>query len=693
VSDLPGRDRLYQLLPAIFRIRDAEQGRPLQALIEAIQVQADAVAGDIARQYDNWFIETCDDQLVPYFADLVGLDLGPSAPADTDGAGAALDARSRRRQVANAIADRRRKGTFSVLEQLAADATGWPALAVELDRVVLATQSVRLPDVGRRALPDIRDAAALEAIGTPFAAAAPLPDVRRPASARTPGGPTPRSVAVWLWRLVADQVQRAPATPIGDDARYTFDQLGRDLCLVVQPPGPGPSTPATALDVPTPITRRALELRIEDYYGPAGSICVYRGREPVPRAEIMIDDLGGRHAATKPGHVTIDPERGRIAFPAGEAPEDDGVYVTYSRLAIGGIGGGSYERPLAREPHVYRVAARTVGAYRTVGAAVKAWREAGRKRPQRAATIEIADDNVYEERFELELAPGETLEIRAAEGRRPVLLPIESPGNRPDRFRILGRGPADPDEARERAPVLVLDGLWIARHPLELDGRLGAVTLRHCTLVPAGALRRPGLDEDRYGASLIVRANPCPITIVSSVLGRIRVETREAGRDPLPMSVTSSVLDASDLDGRAVLGIDERPAWVSLSLQRVTVLGGAHVHGIELVEDSILTAALDCERRQQGEVRYSFVAPGSRTPRRTGCLQRPGAHFDSVAFGAAAYARLAADMDQAIAQGAHDGGELGAYHDMWQARRVRDLRTRLQEFTPPGAEIDIRFAS
>ncbi len=65
-------DRLYELLPAIYRIRDAEQGEPLRALLQVIGEQVNLVEEDIARLYDNWFIETCEDWVVPYIADLVG---------------------------------------------------------------------------------------------------------------------------------------------------------------------------------------------------------------------------------------------------------------------------------------------------------------------------------------------------------------------------------------------------------------------------------------------------------------------------------------------------------------------------------------------------------------------------------------------------------------------------------------------
>src|SRR5512143_502425 len=65
-------DRLYQLLPAIDRQRDKEQGEPLRALLRVIAEQVNIVEDDIAQLYDNWFIETCEDWVVPYIGDLVG---------------------------------------------------------------------------------------------------------------------------------------------------------------------------------------------------------------------------------------------------------------------------------------------------------------------------------------------------------------------------------------------------------------------------------------------------------------------------------------------------------------------------------------------------------------------------------------------------------------------------------------------
>ncbi|HEX8777157.1 MAG TPA: hypothetical protein VF738_03490, partial [Rhodanobacter sp.] len=72
-------DRLYDLLPVVYRMRDAEQGWPLRDFLRVLARQADVLEQDIARLYANAFIETCADWVVPYIGDLLGYSLLPEA--------------------------------------------------------------------------------------------------------------------------------------------------------------------------------------------------------------------------------------------------------------------------------------------------------------------------------------------------------------------------------------------------------------------------------------------------------------------------------------------------------------------------------------------------------------------------------------------------------------------------------------
>src|ERR1700677_701792 len=109
---------LFNLLPSIYQIRDANQGGALQNLFAILQDAHDAVGQDITNLYENWFIETCAEWVVPYIGDLLGV--APLNTADIPGVTA-------RAYVAHTLSYRQRKGTPIVLQQLAQDVTNWPA--------------------------------------------------------------------------------------------------------------------------------------------------------------------------------------------------------------------------------------------------------------------------------------------------------------------------------------------------------------------------------------------------------------------------------------------------------------------------------------------------------------------------------------------------------------------------------------
>jgi hypothetical protein len=184
-------DRLYQLLPAVHRMRDSEQGEPLRALLQVIAEQVNLVEDDIGQLYENWFIETCEDWVVPYIADLVGHRPVLEAGEPGDVSSAQGRARNRilvpRREVANTIRYRRRKGTLALLELLAADVAGWPARAVEFYRLLAQTQSLSHPHLERGRTADLRAGDALDLLNGAFDEIAHTIDVRRILSRHTQG--------------------------------------------------------------------------------------------------------------------------------------------------------------------------------------------------------------------------------------------------------------------------------------------------------------------------------------------------------------------------------------------------------------------------------------------------------------------------------------------------------------------------
>jgi tail protein P2 I len=131
---------LYARLPEIYRIRDAEQTPPdqLRAFLAAVEQAFGAVHENIEALYQDFFIDTCDDWVVPYIADLLGTTHLKGDP------------RTLRADVADTIALRRRKGTLSAMERLAANLTGWPCRCVELFQRLEWSQHLnhQRPDAG-----------------------------------------------------------------------------------------------------------------------------------------------------------------------------------------------------------------------------------------------------------------------------------------------------------------------------------------------------------------------------------------------------------------------------------------------------------------------------------------------------------------------------------------------------------------
>ncbi len=196
---------LFRLLPLLYQQRDAARGPdgPLSALMEVLGEQGDIVAADLGQMYDDWFIETCADWVVPYLGDLLGVRLlNPVGP----GAGRS------RALVANTLSHRRRKGTLSVLEQLAFDVTAWPTAAVEYFTRLDTTQYLAHPRPGNLRTPDLRHAAELELVGGPFDATAHTAEARLLPSGRY-GIP---NIGLHVWRLAPQRVTRATARPVAD---------------------------------------------------------------------------------------------------------------------------------------------------------------------------------------------------------------------------------------------------------------------------------------------------------------------------------------------------------------------------------------------------------------------------------------------------------------------------------------------
>jgi hypothetical protein len=726
-------DRLYALLPAVHRARDEEAGGLLRALIGVIGEQVDVVEKDIDRLCDNWFIETCDDWVVPYIADLIGYRpvLEAGLPATTD----SVEGRLRnkrlipRQDVADTVGHRRQKGTLSLFEKLAASVTDWPARAVEFYRLLGWTQNLDHLHLDRGRTVDLRDGEALERLGGPFDRLAHTVDVRRTISSRQIGRYNIPSIGVFVWRLKPYSVKECQPLCIESEGPecFTFSVLGNDTQLYTKPePALGSSN---ELALPLPISRSALTKWVEnpppktkasdDYYGEGRSFAIYakdwptpgqNPDQPIPSDRIIPADLSDWRYSAPRDHVLVDPVLGRIAFPVRQRPAP-GLRVTYRYGFSADMGGGEYDRTLSQPQGIDPKGLYYVDQgekedlenriFNSIGNAIAAWDKA----KPRAAVIEIKDSRVYTERLSIALEAEQSLQIRAANRRRPVIRILDQITDGPDTLAISGK----------RASRFVIDGLVIVGRNISIrlpadpdykaDDDLCDVIIRHSTLVPGWALECNCDPKRPNEPSIEILDSTAKLRIEHSIVGSIYVVADEKTRDPVDIAISDSIIDATDTELVAIgtLKADmERLAFANLTIVRTTVIGKVGVHAVPLAENTIFMSQVQVARRQIGCMRFCYVTPVSRTPRRYHCQPdislaqqkasvRP--RFNSLRYGHATYCQLALDCAAEISRGADDESEMGAFHDLFQPHRTANLRARLDEYAPAAFDAGILFAN
>jgi hypothetical protein len=736
------KDRLYHLLPFVYRQRDAEQGYPLKALLQVIAEQVNIVEDDITQLYENWFIETCQDWAVPYIGDLVGYRpvLEAGEPGGTQAEGLKLNRiLFPRREVANTIGYRRRKGTLALLEELARSTAGWPARAVEFYRLLRLAQHLNFQHLKRGQTADMRLGDALERLDGPFDELAHTVDVRRINSHRTPGRYNIPSVGLFVWRLKSYSVTRAPAYAVERDlGRFRFSVLGDNSPLFTKPvEEPEPTHIADELNVPNPIRRRAFDEHQEDYYGEGKSLCIWRGdlQHPVLAENIIAADLSDWSSyQPEDDDVAVDPELGRIALSESYSLEnpDVGIWVSYHYGFCGDMGGGEYSRYLGKtsERRIYRVGPGE--EFETISLALNRWDEDRKNRKKdekkRDAIIEIEDSGAYTEKLKITLEAKEHLELRAANGKRPIIRLLDWEVNRPDSLKVESLGK---DEGLRH---LTLDGLLIIGRGVTVTGDLTEVKIRHCTLLPGWLPEKSQRTEEGADPSLRLIKTTASLAIESSILGPILVNADEVGTEPLSISIKDSILDAIDPEKEAIDASGCPVAFARLTILNSTVLGEVKIHAIELAENSIFYGKVTVCRRQKGCMRFCYVTQGpdespSRTPRRYHCqpdlvekaaeeklheaaekdnrtpspgeiksirrreADRVRPQFNSTRYGTPDYCQLADACAKEIKLGADDQSEMGVFHDLFQPQREANLRARLEEFTPSGTDADIIFVN
>jgi hypothetical protein len=717
-------NRLYQLLPAFYRIRDAKLGAkvlteddkasivqltvelgsiinqdsleaddlrdlldekqrgPLKALLSIIADQIAVMEDNFEQLYDDQFIETCAEWVVPYIGDLVaarGLYVYPSADF------------SQRSQVANTLSYRRRKGTAAVLEQLARDVTGWDASVVEYFQLLAATQYLNHLRPTNLSIASIREWDRHLTTDKPFDKTAHTINVRNIADKS--GKYNIRNIGVWLWRINSYSNTKTPAYQI-DNTRFKFNRLGYDTSLYNSP-----QTDvfiahlATESNVAMPIGRNVL-IDVEAFYGDGNkSVFVIKDDAPVLPADIKVCNLsdlldpGGNiigWANTPVDKVTIDPVLGRLVFPVVDAPKQ--VTVNYFSGFSTATSGGEYSRGKTFDAELKNII-KVPLEQPTIQAALNALTATG-------GVVEIHSNAYFFETPTVKIAAQKKIELRAADGFNPLLVLSGD---------VLIEGE---DDAIFSMNGLALSG-GAVMVPLKTSNaqtnKLHLLTIDHCTIVP-GPVSKIGNRVAKAAVPALIVALPDTVVYVkSSITGTIRAI------DGTQVTLENSIADGADTTGVVYSGLAITEPGGQFNLINTTLRGKVHaviinasnsIFHSELSPVDVWTAPVIAEQLQHGCIRFSYLPPGAKLPRLYQCQpETPELAntvkpvFTSEVYGDAGYCQLSTYCAEQIKQGADDGAEMGVFHNLYQPQREQNLQARLDEYLRFGLEAGILYAS
>jgi len=489
-------DRLWQLLPPIYRAMDAgptpDAPGPLRELVNRIGAQAAVVRRNIDRLGENQSIETCDDWAIPYIGDLVATRLV-----------SCLDAAAQRIDVAKTIYYRRRAGTVGVLEELAADIASRDARVVEFFRRMGRTRHQFDPPLSYRienpisgpagftgnsleiaegligaysstpagGLADLRNTYAASNTGSAFDEYAYTADLR--SGGQTLGHFNLRHLGVFLWWLRAFPI--SAATPVSNGAAqpcFTFDPTGRDIPLFA--PSKRLTETGTWGEHWVSPEEWKLPVAIRETLWQAAPDKLYPATFS-PDAFSVGLMAGGAGAPLPLDQLNILPEKGRFSF-VGELPVGE-IAVCYNFGLLSEIGAGGYNDSILSELELPAATATITGGD---GADLNGAFLAVATQP----TIEIGDSLTYEGPTQtLSVPNGATVAVCAQSGERPV---FRWTGSGPQSWTVVGNA-AD----SVNPTVLVLEGILMQGADIVLKGAFDSVYLRMMTLDPGSAYVPP----------------------------------------------------------------------------------------------------------------------------------------------------------------------------------------------------------
>jgi hypothetical protein len=268
---------------------------------------------------------------------------------------------------------------------------------------------------------------------------------------------------------------------------------------------------------------------------------------------------------------------------------------------------------------------------------------------------------------------------------------------------VRGHAAAGSDDAG----ACFLNGLLIEGQLEVAPGNLGQLALAHCTVVPGrGALQVASGGNERLRVT--IDHSICAAITVAGAIRALEIRDTLVGDD----------------SGSPDFSVDARET--ALDFWRTSLFGAVAGQTLS-ASDCIFAGFVEAVRRQTGCVRFSYVSPPSKVPRRYRCqpdleiatridaLRRAMAPavptaaqeaairaevdalirplFVSRRYGDPGFGQLELRCAEQIRTGAESGAEMGAFEFLKQPQRDANLRDALAEYLRFGLEARLVYVT
>lgn len=642
-------EQLYRLLPLTYRERDFDHQQSFRALMAVLETGQDLLDENMMLLYQNWFIETCEHERIPYIADLVNVrGLDPESVFAIQ-----------RRYVANYLAYQRRSGSVTTFNNSVHDTTGYACYSINSIDKMLTSWTDSDPQLVTKTF-SVRDN-----LSVPFSQGACLPkftceDTALIAAKR--GALSPQVLQVYLWRRQAVGSVHSQLLPVAHiDNAWTLGRHDEVWPLCHQPKH------LTSLDTAQTAQEYPYAIAHNNHVDVVKACVTFFEWDPSSHqitrlvdSDIVITDLSAwQKSDGSDARLLFDPVLGRVLLLDGKLNERLLVSYHYLHNAFFGAsprfrGANEKLTPSKRLLALYPKEDNLTEALMAKTIAIKD--DSRLSKGGEASQVAFASNAHYVLNQSLKIdLKGENVTLVAEDYVCPTLsgtIEVSNTGDTPAQLilngmKVYGQIRIDNNvDIQLKDSSLLADILWLSLpSKQESDRRLAHIRVENGLIVTQKLMKHAHFQLNN---SAIICSSPSTVRAFrcqnSTMIGDITCYRAD--------EVCNSVID-----GTFTL-INPNRVKLAYSYFRVLVLP----HGTQT--EQIVTDSM---------------------------IGRHGVQFSSTRYFDADFLVLTYGTDQSVFTGADNGEEMGVFNQQFIRKKEQNIKNQFDRFLPLGMEVQTYY--